>query len=786
MRGALRNLFLLSRQPVVAAADPLTLNLDLTATLDSRITFTRAGARNYITAGVLTALGTGLPAFESWDGVDRGMAIEPGFTNLITYSNDFTNAAWTYTGTSTAVAGDAGSGVMTQLSLVASTVSANYHQIRRKPGSVTAGVRQTFAAFVKVAAGATNYSCYLRMSNEFENNGLRCFFRLDGSDGFYPVPDTSKLTDAVFGYRKLTGGVYHVSITGTWVGTSNKEYILGVTGNALLDTRNFTAATTDAVQVYGVSITTTGGAVGYVDTVASTLTQAAESAVFNDTSWLTSTAVGTFVVEHDCWFGPIIGSGTNTVLTATVPGKTAIAWSGSTSDTVNNGGATTAGGLPTFSGSDVRLLSTSSASNTGHIKSIKFYNTRLTVAEMQALTSPTVVSTATPGVLRGASTKNRLPSVRYTTSGAALYHQVRFQVPIGSSAYSSLKLDFPAIFFPATSTGNDVIVDSCYFERVTGVAESVQVLLGGSGSFTVTNGAAATVLSDSIATASFTGLTQFDDSVEFWVRLRCRVTTAGHKFVGARSKHDPAGAFCIEYDPAVTTPSAVSSTGVMTYSGSAPASRDYGYCPILVGIPVAGDPVTMFTTGDSLTEGITASTHQGPGLYVKKACMALGIPNIEHSKGGQSHRELALATGWTPYLKYARVLADGMGTNNLNAYLDFFTYFEIAKSTYGYDKLIHFGLTPVATSTDSYVTEANQTITRAYPHAIDTFMVELAKYGLIDVNHVPMVIRGANTGKWIVTGAANYATSDGTHWSVAADDLMETEFQPVLAAVTVS
>ncbi len=784
MRAALRSVLLRSRS--AAAALPYTLNLDLTSSLDSRITFARAGTRNYINAGVLTSLATGTPAFESWDGVNRGLAIEPAFTNLITYSNSFNDASWAYTGASAAVAGDAGAGVMSQLSKVAATATANYHQIKKNSGSVTAGVTQTFQAFVKAASGATNYSCYLRMSNQFNNNGLRCNFRLDGTSGMLPIPDTSVLTGGQFWFRALSGGVYLIGITGTWVSTGNKEYVLGVSADTLPESRNYTAVVTDAVQVYGVSIANTSAPVGYVDTVAATASQAAETAIFNDTSWLTSTSQGTFLVEHDCWTGTIIGSGANTVLSATAPGKTAIAWSGVTSDTVSNGGSATSSVQPTFSGSDVRLLSTSGAGNAGHIKSIRFYPTRLSVAELQTLTTPTPASTATPGVLRGVSTKNRLPSIAYTTSGLLLNFACRFEMPIASSALSEIKLDFPNVYWPATAAGNAIIIDEVYLERVTGVAESVQVKVAGSGSFTVADGAATTVVSDAILPSAFTSLTEFPASMLFCVRIRGHVTTAGHKIVAGRSIYDTS-AKGFRYDPAATTiTNAISSTGALTYSGGSPLLDDLGYCPIMVGKFVSGDPKTCFTIGDSIVEGIVATTHQGPGLYIKKACMALGVPNIEFSKGGKSQRDAALATGWTPYLKYARVLIDEMGTNNLNAMLDFFTYWSIAKNTYGYDKIVKSGLTPVCTSSDSFATEANQTTTRAYPNNIDTQMVELARFGSVNTNHVPLAARGVNQSKWIVNGGAFYATADGTHPSVAADDLMKTEFQPVLAAMTVT
>ena len=166
--------------------------------------------------------------------------------------------------------------------------------------------------------------------------------------------------------------------------------------------------------------------------------------------------------------------------------------------------------------------------------------------------------------------------------------------------------------------------------------------------------------------------------------------------------------------------------------------------------------------------------------------MALGVPNIEHSLGGTSQRELALATGWTPYMKYARVLIDEMGTNNVNALLDFFTYWNIAKTTYGYDKFMRSGLTPRTGTTDSYATELNQSVVRAYPSTVETMMVALERFGGLDKNYVPFAERGADPSKWIVNGTANYATNDGLHQSVAADDLMKTEFQAVLAAITVT
>lgn len=783
MRSAMRSP--LRRLSGAVAVLPYTLDIDLTSSLDSRITFTRAGARNYINAGVLTALATGLPAFESWDGVNRGLAIEPGFTNLLKHSNDFTNAVWTYTGASTAVAGDAGSGVMTQLSMVAATATTSTHMLRQKPGSQAAGLVQTYQGFVKAASGATNYSCYLRASNEFNNNGLVGVFRLDGSDGWFPVQDATMLTGGMFWYRKLAGGVYMVGITGTWVSTGNKQVEVGVTANAAPAGLSYTAVTTEKVQMFGLSLATTPGPHGYVATGAATASQAAESAIFNDTSWLTSTAEGTFVIEHDCWSGPIIGSGANTVLAATVPGKTAIAWSGVTSDTVNNGGSATSSTQPTFSGSDVRLLSTSGATNCGHIKSIRFYPTRLSVAELQSLTAPTVVSTANPGALRTVSVDNRLPTAINTTVGSALTFKSRFRVKLGAHACSELQLDFPNIRWAGVAVGNALNIAKVSLERVTTVAEFAPVTVSASRSFTIADGANTTVLSDVILPSAFTGLTEFPANTEFWVRIEGSVTTAGHIIMGCRQSET--GGWGRIYNPATASFSDVDGTGAITLlSGSDPGQLTQSYMPILVGKFVSGDPKTLFVVGDSIIEG-TGSLGT-TGTFVNLACRNLGLPKLEMSQGGQSQLQAAAtAANWTPYLKYCRVLLDEFGTNNVNAVLDFFTYWEAAKTTHGYDKLIRLGLFPRTTSTDSWATEANQTIARAYPTTFpDLSSIQWLKYGLIDYNIDPQSVRGVNLAKWKVTGAAFYSTTDGTHQSGAGNDLLAAEVEPILSAVTVT
>jgi hypothetical protein len=769
------------------------LDQDLTTTLPSNITFARAGTRTYINDGVLTSLATGLPAFERWNEMDRGLALDPGHTNLFLHSNDFTQASWTKDNLTGPTTGDAGSGLITNLSEFTSDTSTSDHRVAQFISSRNAGERMTFQAFAKVPAGATNWSMTLKMSKTNGNIGTYVYFRMDGYDGCTAYYDTTMVTDVTYRMDKLADGVWRISMTGTWVTTSAKEFWISVGRNDIQGSNSFTGTTSHKIQVWGPQVTVGNNVVGHVVTGAATASQAAETATYNDTSWLT-TGQGTFVIEHDCWSGTLLGSGTNVVLSATKPGLTAIAWSGSTSDIVANGGAATTGVNPTFSGSDLRLLATSAAGNAGHVKSIKFYASRLTVEQIQALTTKVIASTATPGVLRGVSLDNYLPRQSLATSGALLYHTVRLRAKLGSYAVSELQLDFPNIWFPGTDNTNALTVQACALERSTGVSEYVPVTVGGNASFTVPIGANTTLLSDVILPSDFTGITEFAADMVFYIRLTVSVTTAGHFFpVGQTGLF---AQYAGVYNPAATTVSPVNGTGAMSVvSGTNTSFLTYVYAPLLVGKFVSGDPKTAMLVGDSIAGGTTAGAQTLGGSHYKQACAAIGMPLITFALGGWNQQQLT-TTNWHPYMKYSRILIDEMGTNNGNGWIVWFLYYYVARVTYGYDKIIKAGLLPSVSNTGDFSSEAVQPAGRAFPNTnwpegqfaqLERFgSADRAPYGWADLYIQFTSVRGVDQAKWLTNGTAYYTTIDGTHPSDAGYALLTAELTPILDAIEVT
>lgn len=787
---------------VIAGAPSLdpTLDADLTSSLPSSLTFARSGTRNAIVDGAIVSVATGTPAFESWDGVDRGMAVDASpsagaISQLLTYSNTISNAAWSKVEVTTST-GDVGpDGVTGSLTALNETATTNTgHKLHRSgPFSSNAGTRQTAYYIIKPLSTGTRWAVSLRISNQYNNNGPRGIFFIDGTPGAYLVMPTSGITtDEKIGYRNLANGMILIWITATWVVTGNKEFELltckndGTVSGSIFAA--FDGVVTEGFQVYGGQVITGEAPTGWVATTTTAASQPAETAVFNTLSWFTS-GQGTFIVEHDCTAGTLVGSGSTAVLSATAAGKTAFAWDSSGSDTVNNGGSASSGSAPTF-GADIRLLGTSTTGNIGHIKSIKFYNRRLSVADMQAATAPAApTSTATPGVLRTASVDNRINcGTIVTTSGTQLNFVGRFRLKMGADAMSSLKLAFGNFAFEAPTIGNSIVVDACYLERVTTVAESVQVMFGGSADVTLADGAV-NILSDEIVPASFTGLSNFPGDTELWVRVRGHVASAGQKISTAARPVAITGGIFRTYDPATAVLTNFTGTGTLVFSGSGMSDQTTaGFCPILVGVPVAGDPKSVFIVGDSLVEGTNGNYNGKSGTYVRKALENLGVPSIEFSKGGTSQFTIQPVTHWYPYLAYCRVFVDMMGTNEGNRLLHFFKLWQTARVTYGYDKVGHIGTFPRSTSSDSWATEANQTVTNAtYPAGgLYDLKTSSVGFGILDFSAVAQAVRGVDPRKWVVTGAANYATSDGTHQTTAADDLAVPEVQSLLDALEVT
>lgn len=339
----------------------------------------------------------------------KGLLIEEQRTNLATYSAQFDNEAWTKTNASiTANATTSPDGTVNADTLVEDTANASHTitMVALPPS----GVAVAFSFYAK-AAGRSRIA--LNSGGGFAGQGFAAIFDL--SNGTMAVNTGGKGSITAVG-----NGWYRCVIAFT---TSNTvQFSLGLADNSNQTT--YTGDGTSGVYLFGAQLEAGAFATSYIPTVASQVTRTADVAQINAPNfapWYNASA-GTFTVGFDTtWTGNAdisrfvlsleagankrvvyINAGANTAavredanaLFATgvvVPGpsKVASAYSGSTKSIVSNGGAVATGSFGGWGSPSLLCLGSTGSGNyiSGHIRSVRYYPTQLTDAQLQALTA---------------------------------------------------------------------------------------------------------------------------------------------------------------------------------------------------------------------------------------------------------------------------------------------------------------------------------------------------------------------------------------------------------------
>lgn len=268
-----------------------SLNLDFanSKTVDPRITFSRASSATYFDEkGVMRTAPAGVPRIDHdpVTGECKGLLIEEQRTNLLTYSEEFTQSAWIKTRAAvTANAAIAPDGTLTAGKLVEDTSTNNTHDVSR---------------FITPPSGAITLFCYVKASGRTQVV-LESFEGSVPSNPFSAIFDLS--TGTVVSSSGLTtsssivavgNGWYRVSASGTSAGTNTAFTIRLVSGG----TTAYTGDGTSGLYIWGAQLEAGSFPTTYIKTGASQVTRTVDSAVMTGTNfsdWYRQDE-GTFVV----------------------------------------------------------------------------------------------------------------------------------------------------------------------------------------------------------------------------------------------------------------------------------------------------------------------------------------------------------------------------------------------------------------------------------------------------------------------------------------------------------
>jgi len=222
-----------------------------------------------------------------------GLLVEESRTNLLTYSEQFNNAAWTKTRSSiTANAVVSPDGTVNADKLVEDTTASNTHQIQRSV-SYTSGTTYTRSMYAK-AAERTGFR--FQFPSSAFTSGLNAYFDLaTGTVGSVSTGVTATITP-------VGNGWYRCTATATATATaSGTEISCGLT----ITTNNptYTGDGVSGIFIWGAQLEAGAFATSYIPTVASQVTRAADRASMTGTnfsSWYNA-AEGTLYAEWDMY-----------------------------------------------------------------------------------------------------------------------------------------------------------------------------------------------------------------------------------------------------------------------------------------------------------------------------------------------------------------------------------------------------------------------------------------------------------------------------------------------------
>jgi hypothetical protein len=334
-----------------------------------------------------------------------GLLIEEQRTNLLTYSEQFDNAAWSkFEVTVAANVVVAPDGTLTAEKLIGSSAN-NTHRVFRSLGSAAA---HTLSAFLK--AGEYTWGV-VRL------DGVSTFFNLStGTVGTSGSGNTASITS-------VGNGWYRCSVTRTLVSSTASAIGLATADN----TETFAGDGYSGIFIWGAQLEAGAFPTSYIPTVESQVTRSADAASMtgaNFSSWYRQDE-GTFSINakspnvagvyyylvassdasneirlasQSAGSNPnfavtvagVIQASINVANAAGSPFISAFAYETNSFNLATNatlGTEDTAGILPTTTQLSIGARSNGTAIINGTIKKLAFYPTRLTNAQLQALTS---------------------------------------------------------------------------------------------------------------------------------------------------------------------------------------------------------------------------------------------------------------------------------------------------------------------------------------------------------------------------------------------------------------
>jgi hypothetical protein len=257
-------------------------------TTDGQLTFSRASTATRVNAsGLIETVASNVPRLDYLGSSCPRLLLEPQRTNLLTYSEQFNNTAYTKTNTTvTANAATSPDGYLNADSLLESSATGT-HQIWQRP-SLTSGQSYTFSAFVK-----TNGRRRVQLQS-YDNSSTYAAAIYDVVSG------TVVETNATASIQNYGNGWYRIILTGTCPTTATGYAVLNLATDSFSSATlqdSYAGDTSKGVYVYGYQQEAASYATSLIPTTTAAVTRLADACSKTGISSLIGQTEGTLFAE---------------------------------------------------------------------------------------------------------------------------------------------------------------------------------------------------------------------------------------------------------------------------------------------------------------------------------------------------------------------------------------------------------------------------------------------------------------------------------------------------------
>lgn len=306
-----------------------------------------------------------------------------------------------------------------------------------------------------------------------------------------------------------------------------------------------------------------------------------------------------------------------------------------------------------------------------------------------------------------------------------------------------------------------------------------------------------------IVPSDFPPLMSFAIGTQVWLKGRGTVPVNGNSLPvnSHMSTSAVSGSQFFWYDEAATTISSTDATGAYTLvSGAALFQRSFLFAPMLFGQPVNDNSKGM--DGDSTGAGLTDNSAyaNGQGYFARMMYGAGGsdiMAGLNLSVGGTNSTQYLGRSQVRALRKYARDWGFSHAANDFSTAgtltgPQMITRMQSWAAEIDTDaptaKKFVVPALARTTSTDSFATTANQTTVAGWGTGgnVATYETLLAAEVGVTIDLVLPTLACRDTTdnrKWLVNGAAAYATGDGLHAKEPATSAMATVMAPLIRAI---